>query len=263
MRGATVRAYVEYRRDVSRCVYRRRTPAVGTMINVRLGGTPVMVEANGQEWDGFFTVSLISRLTGIPDRTLYDWRMREIIMPSVTISEGRRVEEGYSYATVTIIRLLRWMRDYHIDFKSASYAFKHLYERLGPPSRKWASEHVYFVGRHIFVEGQDGKLVTDAAAGGQFVMTKLFGDIFAEVNDVAEGESILVPKKFRPFVEINPGVMGGEPVLKGTRVPTSALGSLLASGEPIARIVRLYAPTPRAQIEAGIEYERFLDAQAA
>lgn len=222
----------------------------------------IAMDEHEQAWDGFFTVGLIARLTGIPARTLYDWRMREIIKPSVTIVEGKKVEEGYSYATVTVIRLLRWMRDYKIDFKSASYAFHHLYQRLGPPSKKWAGENVYFVGRHIFVQGQDGMPVTDAAQGGQYVMTRLFGDLF-DLQDVEEGESILVPKQFRQDVEINPKVMGGEPVMRGTRIPTSALITLVNSGQSVASIARLYAPAPRKRVESCIAYERYLDAQAA
>lgn len=215
------------------------------------------------ESDGFYTIPDMARLTGIPARTLHEWRLRGIITPNWVVTEGKRYEEGYSYAQLTIVRLIRQLRADQIDFKAAAKALRHLYDRLGPPSTGWRDERVYFIGKDIYVEGQDGWPITEATQLGQTVATPLFGDLFEELRDLEDGGSILIPREFRPFVEINPAVMGGEPVIRGTRIPTSVIAAFRKKGRTLARLVELYAPLTLLFLEKAIDYEGFLDQQSA
>jgi uncharacterized protein (DUF433 family) len=177
--------------------------------------------------------------------------------------EGRIVAVGYSYADLTIIRMVRALRDDKIDFNSAAVALRHLYDRLGPPSRGWADAHVYFAGNRVFAYQPDEWDTTDATRFGQKIEKRLFGDLFEELRDLEEGASIVVPRQFRKDVEINPRIMGGEPVVRRTRVPTAALAALADKGKSVGEIARLYRPVPRRAIEKAIEYERFLDKRIA
>ena len=215
------------------------------------------------EWEGFYTVPDMSRIAGIPTRTLYEWRLRGIIAPSFIVTEGKRREEGYSYAQLTIARLIRQLRTDQIDFKAAAKALRHMYERLGPPSKGWRDERVYFFGKDIYVEGQDDWPVTEATKLGQTVATSLFGELFEALRDLEDGHSILVPREFRAYVEIDPAIMGGEPVIRGTRIPTSVIAAFRKKGRTLARLAELYAPLKRVFLEKAIDYERFLDDQAA
>jgi uncharacterized protein (DUF433 family) len=169
------------------------------------------------------------------------------------------VLDGYSYADLTIIKILRALREDQIDLSSAGIALKHLWERLGPPSRGWADARVYLVGKRIYAEKQDQWETTAATQFGQKVETRLFGDLFRELKEQEEEGSILIPKDFRAFVEITPKVMGGQPVVRGTRVPTSILAILRAKGKSIKELARLYKPIPKGSIEKVIAYEDFLD----
>jgi uncharacterized protein (DUF433 family) len=214
------------------------------------------------EGDGFYSLRDVGRLAGIPMRTLYNWRLRGIISPSLESRSGNTVEEGYAYADLTIIRLIRALREDRIDFEAAKKALSHMYTRLGPPSKGWAGERVYFVGRSIFVEGQDEWPITDATKLGQTVAPVLFGDLFGELRDLEDGSSILIPKHFRPYVHIDPKVLGGEPVVRGTRLPTSMLGAL-AQARGVAAVVRMYASLVSPKIlRQAIAFERHLDLQA-
>ena len=58
------------------------------------------------EWQGFYSTTQVSWLAGVPKRTLYDWKARGIIAPSVQIigMDGRE-DEGYSYADLAIIKV--------------------------------------------------------------------------------------------------------------------------------------------------------------
>jgi uncharacterized protein (DUF433 family)/DNA-binding transcriptional MerR regulator len=217
-----------------------------------------------KEWQGFYSTTQVSRIAQVPLRTLYDWKARGIIKPSVLVMDNNLlVLDGYSYADLAIIKILRALREDQIDLSSAGVALRHLWERLGPPSRGWADAHVYLVGKRIYAEKKDEWETTAATQFGQKVETRVFGELFQELKKQEEEGSILVPTDFRTFVEIDPKVMGGQPVVRGTRVPTSILAMLKAQGKSLKELTRLYSPIPKGAIEKAIEYEDFLDKATA
>ncbi len=57
-------------------------------------------------------------------------------------------------------------------------------------------------------------------------------------------------------IEINPRVCGGQPVIKGTRIPVSAILEQLADGESWASLLRGYSELTRADIQAALQYAR-------
>ena len=213
------------------------------------------------EWQGFYSTSQVSRLARIPRSTLYEWKEREIVSPDVTVlnEHGDIVDLGYSYADLTMIKIMRALREDRLDLRSVYAALRHLFERLGLPSQGWADAQVYIVGNKVYAEKQDEWDVTAATQFGQKAERRLFGDMFEELRGLEEPGAILVPKQFRPFVQINPAIMGGEPVVKGTRVPTSILATLRARGKSLAELVQLYRPITKEFIRKALEYENFLD----
>jgi uncharacterized protein (DUF433 family) len=214
------------------------------------------------ETQGLYSTAQVSRLARIPLSTLYEWRRRGIIRPSLElIQAGMLAHEGYSYSDLTLVRIIKALRDKHLDFDSAAKAIYHLYERLGPPDRGWANERVYVVGNRIYVDRPDEWEITDATELGQKVMEVFFGDLFDELREGDEEASIIVPPQFRKYVQVRPEVMGGEPVIRDTRVPTATLVALLAKHD-IAELKKLYKRIPPEKIDKAIEYERYLDRMA-
>ena len=57
-------------------------------------------------------------------------------------------------------------------------------------------------------------------------------------------------------IEINPRVCGGQPVVKGTRVPVAAILEQLAGDESWDSILRGYPELARADIQAVLDYAR-------
>ncbi len=55
-------------------------------------------------------------------------------------------------------------------------------------------------------------------------------------------------------IEINPKILCGKPVIKGTRIPVYLILELLAAGYDFRRIMGAYPDLKRADIEAAIEY---------
>ena len=91
----------------------------------------------------------------------------------------------------------------------------------------------------------------------------MFGDYFDELREIHTGESIVVPPEFRKYVHIDPNVMGGEPVVRGTRVPTGLLVALSRAGRSIAELARDYRIKSREFVERAIDYEKRLDAASS
>ena len=85
---------------------------------------------------------------------MYIWEKRVIITPPIQLvnSEGLVTDEGYTYADLTIIKIMRALRDDKRDLNSVGIALKHLFERLGAPSQGWSDTHLHLVGNKINAE---------------------------------------------------------------------------------------------------------------
>ena len=195
------------------------------------------------------------RLAGVPKRTLYDWKARGIIAPSVQIigMDGRE-DEGYSYADLAIIKLMRGLRDKKLNLRSVARTLRHLNDRFGGlTSPGWQNAHVYVFNKVVFAQKPDEWDTTVATMGGQKAMELLVGILFEEEA------ALLVLRSFANYVEIDPQVMEGIPVIRNTRVPTSVVALLAEQGTTIAELTDLYVPISRDFLQRAIDFERSLD----
>ena len=66
-----------------------------------------------------------------------------------------------------------------------------------------------------------------------------------------------------PGIESNPNVCGGEPCIKGTRVPVRIVLSHLATGETHSDILRQFPKLSEPDVRACLEYAAFLASERA
>lgn len=216
------------------------------------------------EWQGFYSVSQVSRLARIPTSTLYSWKKKNILRPSVQIMSGDDlVAEGYSYADLTILRMSRAIRDKKLNMRSVCIALRHLIERFGPPDRGWFDMHVHIANNHVYADKSDEWDVTAADQGGQRVETRLFGDVFDILRDMDEDGDILLPKGFSRCIAINPAAMGGMPIIKNTRIPTAVIARKHQAGTSVNQLVTLFEPVTKPCIESAIAFEEYLNSPIA
>ena len=117
----------------------------------------------------------------------------------------------------------------------------------------WRDSHVYIVGKDVFAQGQDEWDTTVASEYGQRAETQVLGEL------CEEEAAILIPSGFELYVEINPSVMGGQPVIKGTRILTSTIAMMSDQGVSLSELENLYDPIPRETIDKTIHFEKTLD----
>jgi len=217
------------------------------------------------KWQGLYSTTQVARLARIPMSTLYTWKTKGVLKPSLVVMAGDDiVEYGYSYADLTIARLMRALRDKKLNLKSVGVALHHLFDRLGPPNKGWADAYVYIIGNRVFAEKRqaDEWGITTATGYGQRVETRLFGDLFDILRNMEEGGSILIPEAFSNAIDIDPSIMDGEPVIKNTRIPTHVLFTKFVAGKTSDELAKLYGLAKQI-IEKVIEYERFLNTPIA
>jgi uncharacterized protein (DUF433 family) len=55
-------------------------------------------------------------------------------------------------------------------------------------------------------------------------------------------------------IEINPKILGGKPVIKGTRIPVYLILELLSAGYDFKRIAKAYPSLTEEDIKAAVDY---------
>ena len=59
---------------------------------------------------------------------------------------------------------------------------------------------------------------------------------------------------FENRIEINPGIMVGKPVIKGTRIPVYLILNLLGQGQTIEQVVKEYPDLTKEDILAALRF---------
>ncbi|KKQ41152.1 MAG: hypothetical protein US60_C0046G0003 [Microgenomates group bacterium GW2011_GWC1_37_8] len=60
--------------------------------------------------------------------------------------------------------------------------------------------------------------------------------------------------KYDKYIEINPKVMVGKPVIKGTRIPVGVILNLFANGYTVEKVIKAYPILTKKQIEAALSF---------
>lgn len=58
-----------------------------------------------------------------------------------------------------------------------------------------------------------------------------------------------------PLITRNPGIAGGKPIIKGTRITVEMLAEEYAAGRTVEQILHSYPHLTREQVEAAIAYD--------
>lgn len=200
---------------------------------------------------GHYSAERAGQLSGVPARTLYDWADAGVLVPDYANARPK----AWSYRDLGFARLLAWLRQQGHDRPDAA-------TRVGMLRSVMAD-----AGQQVTEVRSDGSIIllgeeTVDRLTGQQVLDGMAGLLaaFDLLEPIAElgrkrlwGPDLLAPSN---LTVISPWVMGGEPVVRATRIPTASLHALRHErGLATGRIVALYPELDVEQVDDAIALE--------
>ena len=205
---------------------------------------------------GHYRCERASQLSGIPARTLRDWRQSQILVPDW--HDLRPC--GWSYRDIVFARLLAWLRGKNMGRGDAAAHVGTLREVLAASEidpTVAADPSVRSDGKVFLIGDEQG----DRATGQQvFDALVTFLDVF-ELAEPIEGVSrgnLWGPSLVRPseHTYISPNVIAGEPCIINSRIPTGSIHALHTErGLSVDGIRGLYPQLEKSGIEDAIWLE--------
>jgi uncharacterized protein (DUF433 family) len=191
-----------------------------------------------------FTGEQVSRLTGLPVRVLRDWERTGLFARHFGSDNGRRPSRRlYSFRDLIELRALAELRQ-RLPRKE-----------LGKLAA-WLREHGDTPLAELSVYLSDGKVEftepgSEPPPGAvRFELEPLAAELRRAVARLGER----TPEEFGKIVRRR-GVMGGDPVLAGTRIPTKAVWSFHEAGYDTPGILEQYPHLTEDDVRAAIAYE--------
>jgi uncharacterized protein (DUF433 family) len=208
---------------------------------------------------GFYTPYEASRIAQVPQWTVNFWRRSGIVIPSVKwIDEKNNEYVGHTFETVVFLRLIRLLREKGIPLVESVKSVKRLRDRFGAPSKGWAEAKIFVAAEDVVTYyAKDGWDSTDVTKGHQKVAEIILGDEFKRLKERAD--ALLIPEQFLPYVEIDPSIQNGLPIILDTSMQTSLIHRLRQSGHSYDDIYDMYPFIPNNKIVGAERYEKFLD----
>lgn len=200
---------------------------------------------------GRYSAERAGQLSGVPARTLYDWAEAGVLIPDYASARPK----AWSYRDLGFARLLAWLRQQGQDRPQASNRVAGLRAVMADAAQQVTEVRsdgsIVLLGEET-VDRLTGQQVLDGMAS--------FLAVFDLLEPIAElgrkrlwGPDLLTPSH---LTVISPWVMGGEPVVSATRIPTASLHALHHErGLDSERIVALYPELDTAQVDDAIALE--------
>ena len=211
---------------------------------------------------GRYPAERAAQLSGIPRSTLYDWQRASVYVPDF----AGRSPMAWSYRDLVFVRVLAWLRN---DVKTprpvAAARVSALKEHIsaGKPVTMISAD------RDSLVVDGDVTAPLDGASRLFLDMLQSF-DLTAAVEDFGRQSTLWGPDLVTPSprTRISPWVLGGDPCIERTRIPSASIYSLRTErGLESADIVKLYPGLDSAAADDAYELESRLrgtnDAAAA
>ena len=199
---------------------------------------------------GRYSAGRASQLSAVPERTLYDWAKTEILVPDWNLATPR----AWSYRDIVYIRLLAWLRSKDMPRAEASIRVVDLRALLANAEidPKVRSDGTIMLVGDEAVDRMTGQQAFDGIAE----LLDIF-HVAEPIDGVSRGE-LWGPSLVRPsrHTYISPWVMGGDPCLTDSRIPSASIYALSAERrlDP-AQIAALYPDTTVEQIEDALALE--------
>lgn len=208
-----------------------------------------------------FPVPLASALSGASVSQLAYWRKRTatnepLLVP--TAEKSRRFL--YSWADVVALRTIVYLR----QEKSLPRIRKAVGDLSTLEANAWdhlARYRLIATPTTIVVLTPTGRLMDLERRPGTMLEETLMRDVL-QPFETADGRSVPGLMNPKPHLSVDPGVLGGYPVITGTRVPFDVVAGLAADGYTGADIREMYPSVPAESVRDAAAFAGDVDAVA-
>jgi uncharacterized protein (DUF433 family)/DNA-binding transcriptional MerR regulator len=200
-----------------------------------------------------FPVPIASVLTGATVRQLAYWRRQTSSAEPLLVPEGRRGGRYlYSWADVVALRSIVYLRQ-----EKSLPRIRRAVDRLRRlESADWTHLSAYRListDSTILVETPSGQLLDLERRPGTVLAEVLMGDVLAPFK-TSSGRSVPDLKRPRPKITVDPAVLGGYPVIAGSRVPFDVVARLVEDDLEPREIIAIYPSVDPEAIDDASEF---------
>ena len=174
-----------------------------------------------------YSARIASRIARVRPQNFQAWIKANLLQPYST-NAGKKKENTYTYDDLLLIRLIVRLKEEGATAKSIRVALDTIEYITGGDRNAWKGARLLVRDGFVMVV-LPGSLTTEwnpvaASEGPQKIAEVFFPELIEELRDE------LLPRDRFKYIEIDPEVLGGAPIIKGTRISTRAVMSVLESG---------------------------------
>lgn len=200
-----------------------------------------------------YSAEHVCRLTGLTPRQLGYWDDTAFFRPQYA-DELRRRPFGriYSFRDLVNLRVVALLRK---DYGIALQELRGVGARLSQsPESSWAMLTLFVSGSRVFFEDPDTGARMAARPRGQIALPIAMSQVAKDMRNAAKGLRERAPDQFGRIGK-NRYVAQNDPVLSGTRIPTSAVWNLHQAGYSPAAIIAEFPRLTLKDVSAAIAFE--------
>lgn len=196
---------------------------------------------------GVYTAERASQLSGVPKTTVYYWaRESRLVTPSISLEKVKL----WSYRDLVLLRFVAWLRSNGVAVPKARAVVKVVKDSS-------VDLDIRVGGGRVFGPTDSPMAIVDlldnqTALAGE--LANMLPEFHLDVSEVEElgRHKLWGPDLIQPSLQtrIHPDVLSGEPFVKGSRIPTSALFALTERNLSESRIAELYEISVGTVVEA-------------
>lgn len=192
---------------------------------------------------GALRTRMVARLTGVSLRQLWLWHNSGLIRAHI-VPGAPGYPRLYSWIDYMKVRAAKKLLADGLSIQKIRVAIEYLDQDVPD----WYLMPVHGFSRRVLVQQGEATYVA-ARFRQQAFSSVLDGVLRSLVTEGALGEL----NRFSDCVDMNPEIVSGNPVVKGTRLETQFIATLATSGVPTEQVADIYRLTPH-QVFRAIEF---------
>lgn len=203
-----------------------------------------------------FTTEHAARVTGITEERIRYWDGTRVISPSIHSGQPHTpFNRLYSFRDLVGIRTISQLRD---TFNVPLQRLRRLGHRLAEEhDAPWSSLKFLVAGNHLYFRDPHSKLMLSAIEPGQIALVELL-DLEEIAQHMESQVNVLNQRNEADFGQVvqHRYVRRNQPVLAGTRIPTSTIWEFHLAGYGTDEILEEYPRLTALDVEGAIRYEQ-------